>query len=97
MHMLGIVTVLLGLLWVLNFLLKVSVHAAGLGGLTGLFAALWLKTMLPGLLGLMLLSLFCTGVVMSARLYLQAHSPSEVYIGAAAGGLLTGVGFCCVA
>jgi hypothetical protein len=69
----------LGFLWTLR--LKVSLHALGLGGvLAALVQTQRLFTIFDffwPFWGFLLL----TGLVMSSRLYLNAHRPAEVYLG----------------
>ena len=86
-------TILLALLWVTNFLLKVSVHAASTAGLVGLFGLLWLQSIQEELLCLTIVGLLCTGLVMCSRIYLNAHRPIEVYVGALLGALLVATSF----
>jgi len=72
---------------VLTFFFKVSVHSLSMGGALGIMLPLN-KAADNGLLipsvGIMVLA----GLVMSARLYLQAHTLREVGYGAAAGFLV---------
>lgn len=73
-----IITLIINMFW------KISVHAAGIGGLTGGFTGLNYmmaidSTML--ILGLIILS----GLVGFARLKLNTHNPAQVYTGFAVG------------
>lgn len=65
---------------VANLWWKISLHAVGLGGLLGLSLGLWA---LEGHLDTTMLSqiLLCGGAAMSARLYLQQHTPAQVAAG----------------
>lgn len=77
-------TASLFILALLNSWLKVSAHAAGVGGLAGTAVALfqingWFD------FGLLAIIILFTGMVLSARLILKVHSAREVYIGAIAG------------
>ena len=92
LQILWIATVLLALLWGFNFLLKVSLHAAGMASLVGIFGALLVKSMQEEFLWLALAALLCTGVVISSRLYLGVHRISEVCVGTLLGILLATVG-----
>lgn len=66
----------------ISYFYKISMHSMGIGGATGLIFALQLHygqwfdlraTLLP--------LLVCSGLVMTARLYLMAHSPGQVWLG----------------
>ena len=68
---------------------KTSVHTIGISGLLGfLFGFQAANTSLELLLPIVIL-FFLTGVVMSSRLYLEAHTPNEVW-----SGFLIGFGTC---
>ncbi len=65
----------------LTFFFKISIHAAGAGGLAGYFLALAYffpdqRVYLP-FAGILLVS----GFIMSSRLKLNVHTPVEVYLG----------------
>jgi hypothetical protein len=72
---------------ILNIYMKVSLHALGMGGWTGFF-------LLIALQGSMLMTwplaivLLISGLVLSVRMYLSAHSPVEIIYGFL-GGLIT--------
>lgn len=63
---------------------KISAHMTGIGGVTGLFAAMSL-VMFVDLLPALLLSVLAAGAVGSARLYISNHTQQQVYAGFAAG------------
>ncbi len=76
------------ILSLINFKWKISAHSAGIGGVLGSTMALfsihefgnvWLATVL----------IICVGLTMTARLVLNAHSPSQVYGGAVLGFSIT--------
>lgn len=70
--------------FMLNIFLKVSMHTAAAGGVLGIV----LVVMMIGHLNLflpLLVALLIGGIVGTARLVLQAHTPSEVWIGYLAG------------
>ncbi|WP_139793856.1 PA-phosphatase [Reichenbachiella faecimaris] len=82
-------TLLVTVLTIITLWFKVSIHAAGISGVVGFFLVFGLKypdsmAFYP-LLGL----LICAGLVMSARLQLNAHSPKEIWAG-----MCTGLGIC---
>jgi len=70
----------LAILLVLNHFIKLSIHMAAIGGLTGMFTVF---SLLPGfdswyfLLG----AVMASGLVASSRLYLKAHTVKEVIWG----------------
>lgn len=87
------------LAFLINIFSKISAHAVGMGGLIGMvlllmfqsdyqllsFALPWLGPVQLNLMLLFLLVLLLSGVVGSARLYLEAHEPMDLY-----GGYLVG-------
>ena len=77
--MLWIATVLLYVLWGLNFFLKISVHVASTSAVTGYFTALGVEQADLYILGIAILGLCCTCLVIGSRLYLKAHNRLEVY------------------
>lgn len=64
---------------------KVSIHAVGICGVLGFIAALAIQFPNGLLLYPLLAVLFLSGLVMSARLQLNAHTPAEIWSGAALG------------
>lgn len=65
---------------VLTFNWKVSLHAAGMGILSG-FLVIYFYYMSYFPLGWLLLVLLCSGIVMSARMYLKLHNLGQILIG----------------
>jgi hypothetical protein len=65
---------------ILNFWWKVSIHSAGAGAVTALIAILSVL-MQADLTGLLVIAILITGIVMSARLYLNSNKPAEVWTG----------------
>lgn len=73
------------LVLIINYRFRISAHAAGMAGLCGIYMALSATgVILPDMFVLLMLIL-ATGVVGTARLSLQVHSPLEVYSGAVLG------------
>lgn len=72
---------------------KMSAHLTGLGGLLGVVGVL--STLFPAFTSVYLLlgALLLTGGVASARLYLHAHRPVEIYAGLAMGFVCCWLGF----
>jgi hypothetical protein len=77
------------LLTVINIKWKISSHSAGAGLLTALVMILAFKlgTPVPGYL---IASILLSGVLLSSRLLLNAHSQAEVWSGYLLGFVLTG-------
>ena len=74
------ITLSLVVVAVITLFWKISAHGIGMGGLTGLI--LWIHFTSPCYHNtLIILALLGTGFVMSSRLYLRAHTSSQVYIG----------------
>jgi membrane-associated phospholipid phosphatase len=79
---------------VLTFRWKVSLHATGMGILTG-FLYMYYSKMLIFPMWILILAFIASGVVMSARMYLKLHSLSQLVVGFAIGfaGLVLGIKF----
>jgi hypothetical protein len=69
---------------IINLYWKISIHALGIGGLTGGFLALNYRMLLDSTM-LILLMIFVSGLVGYARLKLNTHNQSQVYVGYAVG------------
>jgi len=65
---------------VINFRTKISLHAAGTGILTGYFCAFAAQQLQFNYL-LIVMALMISGLVLSARLVLNKHTPFQVYSG----------------
>lgn len=79
--LLAISTLLIGLTGLITLFWKISIHTLALGGLIGMLMAINQNTSIPNIT-VMLSALFVlSGVVASARLKLNAHSPVQVYSG----------------
>lgn len=90
---LGIITFAVIVLTVITVFWKISAHMIGVGGLVAVVIVLGgafsnFKVLYP-----LLLVLGLSGVVASSRLYLNAHSPLEIYVGFFTGFLICWVGF----
>lgn len=66
--------------WFINRRWKISAHGVGMGGLLGFLWAMQTRTEYAILLPLAV-AVLCAGAVATARLYLQAHLPPQVYAG----------------
>jgi membrane-associated phospholipid phosphatase len=80
-YLMILVTVSVFLTFLFSFRWKISAHAVGLGGALGILFLL--NKLLPEnqLLYLIVATIILSGLVLSARLALEAHSPAEVYSG----------------
>ena len=87
-------------LWVLffgNFREKVSFHTATMSLLIGYIAANYQLFLSTTLMYGLVFSCLLTGVVMSARTYLKAHTNQQTYIGFAIGALVSYTTTICLA
>jgi membrane-associated phospholipid phosphatase len=87
--LLAIVSMLIVMATVITFFYKISIHSLAMWGAVGILLPLT-KASLGQLIWPTALVIALTGLVMSARLYLQAHTPREVLYGALTG---FGIGF----
>ena len=69
---------------VANAYVKISMHTVGWGGVTGFLLVVMLSLQMNISLMLMV-ALLISGIVATARLILNAHSPAEIYAGFVAG------------
>jgi hypothetical protein len=65
---------------IINFWWKISIHAVGSGALIALVMVLSIKMHTP-LTWFLISVIMASGLVMSARLWLNSHSPAEVWSG----------------
>lgn len=84
-----VITCSVALLTGVTFFWKMSAHMTGIGGLLAVLGVLGIYFPSLGLAYLLVAALILGGLVASARLYLDAHRPAEVYAG-----LLVGFGIC---
>lgn len=80
-YIMMLITLSVFLTFLFSFRWKISAHAVGLGGALGILFLL--NKLLPEnqLLYIIIAAIILSGLVLSARLALDAHSPSEVYSG----------------
>jgi len=81
----GSMTTLILLLAVFNFKIKISAHAAAITGALGFLWALKMMDPEMQILYPIAIVIFVIGIVMWARLKLNAHRPIEIYLGALLG------------
>jgi hypothetical protein len=68
------------ILFMVTFVWKISAHAAGVGGLIGSMLALTFRLGMD-LTWIIILLFLIAGVVGSSRIYLEKHTPAQVYAG----------------
>jgi len=90
---LGTITTIILVVALLTIKIKVSAHSAGMGGVIGFLWAIKMTYPDMGLLWPLLVTILISGGVMTARMYLNAHRPVEIYMGGAIGLVLS---FCSV-
>jgi membrane-associated phospholipid phosphatase len=86
---LSLITICLVLLTLITSFWKISAHQTAMGGWVAVVAVLSTKFTSEPLFYYLLLIILLTGLVGTARLYLNAHRPAEIY-----GGFLLGFGIC---
>ncbi|UXX80226.1 PA-phosphatase [Reichenbachiella carrageenanivorans] len=74
-------TLLVSVLTLITVWYKVSIHSAGISGVVGFFLAFGMRFPDSAVLYPLLVLLVVAGLVMSARLKLNAHTPKEVLVG----------------
>jgi membrane-associated phospholipid phosphatase len=89
----GIITFSVALLTGITYFWKMSAHTTGIGGVLGVLGILGIYFPSLDLAYLLVAALLLGGLVASARLYLDAHSPAEVYVGLLVGFLTCWMGF----
>lgn len=89
----GLITLVVVGLTGVTFFWKMSAHMTGMGGLLAVIIVLGMKFPTFKALYPLLAAILLNGIVGSARLFLGAHRPIEVYIGLAFGFLVCFVGF----
>ena len=75
----------------LNFRWKVSVHAVGVGAMVAAVLVLSFR-MYAGMPGIVAIVFIVSGLVLSSRLWLRAHTPEQIYTGFLAGFTIMGLG-----
>ena len=85
----GIIAFAVALLTGITFFWKMSAHMTGIGGLLAVLGVLGIYFPSLNLAYLLVATLLLGGMIASARVYLDAHRPAEVYAG-----LLVGFGIC---
>ncbi len=84
-----VITVQVLLLTIITLFWKISVHSIGISGVLGVLVAVAMKFPEANLLYPIICIILLTGLTMSARLQLNAHTPAEVLAGGLMGFLLS--------
>ncbi len=82
---LGSITFSIAIVALVSLRWKISAHATGIGGCMGALAGIFLRYGDSTLFYPFLLGILITGVLMSARLQLNAHTPSQITAGLSLG------------
>lgn len=90
---LSLITIAVIGLTVVTFFWKMSAHMTGAGGLLAVVLVLGFKFHTFQVLYPLILSILLVGAIGSARLYLGAHKPLEIYVGLFFGFLVCFLGF----
>ena len=77
----SVVAALIVLLTLITFWWKISAHSMAMGGSIGLLLSLQSQQMMADMLWPVMGMVVLAGAVMTARLYLKAHEPAEVWVG----------------
>jgi len=78
-------SLLVALLTIITVFFKISVHGSGAGSMVGFLLAIMLIYPEHNLMWVLIAIVLIAGSIMTARLYLDAHTPVEVYSGFALG------------
>lgn len=80
-YIMALITLSVFLTFLFSYRWKISAHAVGLGGALGILFLLNRLVAENQLLYLITAAIILTGLVLSARLELEAHTPAEIYSG----------------
>ncbi len=81
----AVITALIFMLLLITFFWKISIHGAGAGGALGIIVAIGIGNPIDDIAYLLAGVVFVSGLIMFARLASNAHTPGQVYAGAALG------------
>ncbi|MCS6822319.1 MAG: hypothetical protein NZ551_10675 [Microscillaceae bacterium] len=82
---LGLTTISIILVTIINFFWKISAHSVGIAGVWGFILGLHYRFPTQELLYPLIVVSVVAGLLMTVRLYLDAHTPTQVWIGALLG------------
>jgi membrane-associated phospholipid phosphatase len=89
----AVITTAVALLTAVTFFWKMSAHLTGIGGVLAVIGILGLYFPSLTVAYLLVATLVLGGLVASSRLYLDAHRPTEVYVGLLVGFVTCWIGF----
>ena len=89
MKFLIIIDLLVVAAFLITLVLKASIHSLAMGGLAGIIAMLNTMTENGIFFYPLLASIVLVGIVTSARLFLQVHTPKEIFIGLTTGAFIS--------
>ena len=89
----GVITTAVALLTGVTYFWKMSAHLTGIGGVVAVAGILGLYFPSMTVAYLLVATLVLGGGVASSRLYLDAHSPAEIYVGFLVGFTTCWIGF----
>lgn len=78
-------TVLIIILTIVSLAYKISVHAAGIWGICGIICAIYLKLLDQPDIPVIISAFLVAGITSTSRLYLNRHTPAEVWLGSFVG------------
>jgi len=81
----GSITFSIGLVTIITFYWKISAHSVGISGVVGFLLGLSIKFGEENLLYPLIITVLLAGLLMSARMYLNAHTPAQIIAGSALG------------
>ena len=89
----GVITTAVALLTGVTYFWKMSAYLTGIGGVLAVAGILGLYFPSMTVAYLLVATLLLGGLVASSRLYLDAHSPAEIYVGLLVGFVTCWIGF----
>lgn len=89
----AVITVAVAILTVVTYFWKMSAHLTGIGGVLAVIGVLGVYFPSLTLAYFLEVGLLLGGMVASSRLYLDAHRPTEVYVGFLVGFVTCWIGF----
>lgn len=87
-----IATALIVALTIISLSYKISVHAAGIWGICGITCAMYLQLLDEPSIGLLTFLFLSAGITSVSRLYLNRHTPAEIWLGSFVGFLFCLIG-----
>ncbi|CAG5071505.1 hypothetical protein DYBT9623_03504 [Dyadobacter sp. CECT 9623] len=83
------VTLSLVIVTAVSFFWKISAHATGIGGMIAILSGLMMRFEDYALLYPLITAILIAGLLLSARLQLNAHSPAQIFVGFICGVLVS--------